>query len=524
MLKSLKFEKYFTYLVLIIFSFTINYYVASRGVFPVDTFMHYDSGFKILLEDLPVRDYWIVHGFLIDYIQSVFFYLFGANWNSYIIHSSIFNVIISISTYLTLTSLKIKNTYSIVISLLVSLLAYPVSGSPFLDLHAAYFSLIAIYILIFSILKRRDLNWFFVSFLLCVAFFCKQVPSAYTIVGISLYAIFYSIQKKTFKFISLYLFGIIIFLILFILFLKQQNISLREIVLQLFLFPQSIGLDRYENYNLNLKNIFLDFKFIYLFLLPIICINFFKLIKFKNYYESENLQIFLIISIFTLSLIFHQIYTKNQIYIFFLIPLLAGFLIYFIELTNLNRKNIICNILIIICIVISLKYHLRFNLERKFHELTNTDISKSVDASLFNKKFSGLKWISPHFKNPEEELKILKKFQDLIQSDIENKIVISEYNFFSSILNEKLYSLSRTYDDISYPLKDSKYFYEYKSFVIKKIKTNNIKSIYILHVNPLSEKRYNQLLFDYVSKNCFESETKNNFITYLKIKNCKELL
>ena len=132
-----------------------------------------------------------------------------------------------------------------------------------------------------------------------------------------MYVIFYSIQKKTFKFISLYLFGIIIFLILFILFLKQQNILLSEIVLQLFLFPQSIGLDRYENYNLNLKNTFLDLKFVYLFFLPIICINLFKLIKFKNYYESESLQIFLIISIFTLSLIFHQIYTKNQIYIFF---------------------------------------------------------------------------------------------------------------------------------------------------------------------------------------------------------------
>ena len=317
MLKLFKFEKYFTYLALIIFSFTVNYYVASRGVFPVDTFIHYDNGFKILLGELPVRDYWIVHGFLIDYMQSVFFYLFGANWNSYIIHSSIFNVIISIFTYLILTSLEIKNIYSIVISLLVSLLAYPVSGSPFLDLHAAYFLLLAIYILIFSILKKKKSNWFFASFLLCVAFFCKQVPSAYAIAGISLYVIFYSIQKKTFKFISLYLFGIIIFLILFILFLKQQNILLSEIVLQLFLFPQSIGLDRYENYNLNLKNTFLDLKFVYLFFLPIICINLFKLIKFKNYYESESLQIFLIISIFTLSLIFHQIYTKNQIYIFF---------------------------------------------------------------------------------------------------------------------------------------------------------------------------------------------------------------
>ena len=163
-------------------------------------------------------------------------------------------------------------------------------------------------------------------------------------------------------------------------------------------------------------------------------------------------------------------------------------------------------------------------MERKFHELTNTDISKSIDASSFNKKFSGLKWISPHFKNPEKELEILKNFQNLIQSDTNNKIVITEYNFFSSILNEKLYSLSRTYDDISYPLKDSKYFYEYKTFVIKKIKTNNIKSIYILHVNPLSEKKYNQLLFDYVSKNCFEKEAKNNFITHLKVKNCRELL
>ena len=116
MLKPFKFEKYFTYLALIIFSYTVNYYVASRGVFPVDTFIHYDNGFKILLGELPVRDYWIVHGFLIDYMQSVFFYLFGANWNSYIIHSSIFNVIISIFTYLILTSLEIKNIYSIVIS------------------------------------------------------------------------------------------------------------------------------------------------------------------------------------------------------------------------------------------------------------------------------------------------------------------------------------------------------------------------------------------------------------------------
>ena len=59
-----------------IFSCLLNFYVGSRGVFPVDTFIHFDQGFRILNGEHPVRDYWIVHGFLIDYIQAVFFWTF----------------------------------------------------------------------------------------------------------------------------------------------------------------------------------------------------------------------------------------------------------------------------------------------------------------------------------------------------------------------------------------------------------------------------------------------------------------
>ena len=38
----------FTIPVLILLSAFINYYVASRGAFPVDTFVHFDNGFRIL--------------------------------------------------------------------------------------------------------------------------------------------------------------------------------------------------------------------------------------------------------------------------------------------------------------------------------------------------------------------------------------------------------------------------------------------------------------------------------------------
>ena len=88
-----------SYLITIfLFSFFINFYVANKGVFPIDTFLHYDSASRILNGLIPVRDYWIVHGLTLDYIQLIFFSILGVNWVSYIIHSSLFNSFISILT------------------------------------------------------------------------------------------------------------------------------------------------------------------------------------------------------------------------------------------------------------------------------------------------------------------------------------------------------------------------------------------------------------------------------------------
>ena len=82
-----------------LYSFTINFYFASFGVYPVDTFLHYDSAYRILKGELPIRDYWIVSGFMIEFLQSIFFKIFGVNWTAYILHSSIINVIVSILCY-----------------------------------------------------------------------------------------------------------------------------------------------------------------------------------------------------------------------------------------------------------------------------------------------------------------------------------------------------------------------------------------------------------------------------------------
>ena len=64
---------------LAIISCLLNFYVGSRGVFPIDTFIHFDQGFRILNGEHPIKDYWIVHGFLIDYLQAIFFGLLVLN-------------------------------------------------------------------------------------------------------------------------------------------------------------------------------------------------------------------------------------------------------------------------------------------------------------------------------------------------------------------------------------------------------------------------------------------------------------
>ena len=81
----------------IIFSLLINQYYGNLGVFPVDSFSHFDTGYKILLGEYPFKDYWLVSGPIVDYIQAIFFYLFGVNWQSYVFHASFFNAVLAIS-------------------------------------------------------------------------------------------------------------------------------------------------------------------------------------------------------------------------------------------------------------------------------------------------------------------------------------------------------------------------------------------------------------------------------------------
>jgi len=177
-------------------------------------------------------------------------------------------------------------------------------------------------------------------------------------------------------------------------------------------------------------------------------------------------------------------------------------------------------LLISVCLFATFKYHLRFNESRKFHELNYVNFNLSADAKNIDNRFVGLKWITPEYKNnPEKEINFINEIKLQLIKDKRNKMLISNYSFFSTILNEKLFSPSRWYlsDGTDYPLKENKYSSSYKRFLIDIIQKNNVSVIYIIHPQEKS------IIFNYIDENCFtEVEIFKSLKSY-ELKNCNEI-
>ena len=80
----------------------------------MDNTVLYNGGYRVLNGYTPFNDYWLVTGPLLDYLNAFFFYISGINWKTFIIHSSIVNLILAISSYYVFNDLGIKKHFSFI--------------------------------------------------------------------------------------------------------------------------------------------------------------------------------------------------------------------------------------------------------------------------------------------------------------------------------------------------------------------------------------------------------------------------
>jgi len=141
--------------------------------------------------------------------------------------------------------------------------------------------------------------------------------------------------------------------------------------------------------------------------------------------------------------------------------------------------------------------------------------AKEIDS-----KFIGLKWITPEYNEEStKEIEIIKEAKNHLSNDNRIKMLITNYSFFSGILQEKIYSPSRWYilDGTDFPLKKNKYFTNYKNLLKKIFKKNNIEVIYIIYPQESS------IIYNVFDRNCFiEKELTKTLIT-LELKKCYEI-
>ena len=69
----------------------------------------------------------------------------------------------------------------------------------------------------------------------------------------------------------------------------------------------------------------------------------------------------------------------------------------------------------------TIKFHYRFNIDRKFHDLENVDKNKAIKVSSIDKSFKNLKWISK-LDEPANETQVIKKALATIQQDNVEKV------------------------------------------------------------------------------------------------------
>ena len=501
-------------------SFAFVFYSGGRGAFPIDSFFHYDAGFHILNGNHPFKDYWLISGPLLDYMQSFVFYIFGVKWFSYVIHAAILNSFISIICFYFFIKIGLDEIFSFIYSLGVSILAYTSISIPFVDHHAAIFCFASVCFFILAIIYNKYVYWACSSLLLILSFFSKQIPSSYmalaAILILATYLYIFSKRENLIKSMLFYFLGGFIPITIILIFFLLNEISLKNFAIQYLLYPMTIGENRVSNMDFNFNNIINQFKFLYLSLIPLLVIMFclFKKKK-KNIIVQKDIFVLGIIILSSLVFIYSQLMTKNQILIFFLIPFFLGISHCYIK--KYKYKNYFLHIILLILIVATTKYHVRYNVERKFMELQNVDLNLSKNAKQIDLSLNGLNWITPRYPtNPQKEINLLIEVKNILNKDNKNKIIITDYQFLASVTNDIEVSPNKFYDIFSVPNRDNKYFVNYKNFFLKQIKKRNIENIYVIGKN---EKKY---VFDMIKeKSCIKSTIINEISTLVNLTKCK---
>ena len=133
--------------------------------------------------------------------------------------------------------------------------------------------------LLIAIKKKNNTLWFLLPYICIFGFLSMQTPTAYILVILFGITMYYFFKKKNFQNIKFFLLGCVSSITLFLIFLLITQTSIASFIYQYILFPLTIGEGRIASKEIayislidqiNFKRLIGEFKFIHIFLVPLI--------------------------------------------------------------------------------------------------------------------------------------------------------------------------------------------------------------------------------------------------------------
>ena len=212
----------------------------------------------------------------------------------------------------------------------------------------------------------------------------------------------------------------------------------------------------------------------------------------------------------------HQLMTINAIFIYCLIPIFCGFSHIYSQ-KYLKSEKIIGRFLIALTLCSTVYYYSTYVKNRTFMDLRGINLENSIDGKEIHSELSNIKWITMFYPDdPSKEISNIKLALKILKEDKSNKMIVTDYQFISVFLRQYDFSPTRFwYDFHGYPSEKNMYFNYWKEFVLKQIKKNNIKNIYVLKPLHGETKPLENIL-----KNCYEKQIFSETFYKLILNNC----
>ena len=555
-----------TYLLFIsIFGFTFNYFYGFIGFNVEDTFQHFDSGYRVLKGDIPIKDYWVADsGPLIDVFQALFFKLFGVNWSAYVIHASFFNLIFGLTVFFISNILNNQKFISMLFSICCVILMYPTSGTPQIDQQSIIISIVGIGFFIYGIKNKKNIYLSIVPFIFLLAFFTKQVPAGIFAVMLAFYSIFHFFKGNK-NIFTYFIFGAAFSFFLTIIIFLIYKINFYDFYIQLIYMPlQEVSGRNWLTFDqkpfiTRLVDSFFNIKYLSFLLIPTTVLY----LKIKD--NNKTFHFFIIYTIIITSII-HGSYTANQAvtvgllplisiilysklnndkvlkYIFVFLILIAVsriflssnnyliiifILLFFYLIQNklkISNLFIVKNLLLLYTLLCTIIYFDKLIIDRKWNDIHGKNVykdglvSKNIDTKLNN-----LKWVSnwPGLDNDKILFNSTKNNLNLFKKLKINFLIITNLNFYNALLEKPNFSpVKYWWKYASYPHSNNYYKNYFDTFFKDTINSKKINLIFVLKdVEPIFE--INDFKW---FKNCFKKdENLSNLrrVAYVRLSYCE---